>query len=62
MGDRKLYLQAVRALPEEWINDDTRIAMFTEGRVFAANPAYPPMEYIMEEWWPIEFKEKGETI
>ncbi len=40
----ELLLEAIRALPEEWINNDTRWAE-TDGRVVFVNPGLKPIIY-----------------
>jgi len=62
MGSHKLYLEAIRDLPCEWVDEDTKVAsMEIRGkcRLFAANPKYKPMEYILGEWFPMEFSKEN---
>jgi len=62
---RKLYLTAIKALPEEWIDDETRITTTDTEVVFAANPKFPAMKFKDGKWMQIELnnsisKEKKE--
>ena len=34
------YMEAIRALPEEWIHPETKVATMTEDMVIAANPSF----------------------
>ncbi len=56
---RKLYLQAIKALPDEWIDDETRITTTDTGKVFAANPKFTPMIYENGKWSEIKVDVKA---
>ena len=47
---RKLYFEAIRALPEKWIDDKTVITTWQKNVVVAANPKYAPMKYVDGKW------------
>lgn len=47
---RKIYLQAVRDLPEEWIDEKTDLTIWGE-IIVAANPKYIPMRYYEDGKW-----------
>ncbi|MCK5607498.1 hypothetical protein KAR91_36785 [Candidatus Pacearchaeota archaeon] len=51
---RKLYFEAIRALPGKWINERTMITIGRGRTAFAAHPDYKPMEYVNGEWRDIE--------
>ena len=51
---KKLYFEAIRALPEEWVDDKTRITIWMSNVVVAANPNFAPMKYSGGEWNKIE--------
>ncbi|MCK5607016.1 hypothetical protein KAR91_34350 [Candidatus Pacearchaeota archaeon] len=51
---RKLYFEAIRALPEKWIDERTMITVGRLRTAFAAHPDYKPMEYVNDEWRDIE--------
>ena len=55
---RKLYFEAIRALPEKWVANNTAISVFTaerfEKKIVAANPDFAPMEYVNGKWRDIE--------
>ncbi len=54
----KLYLQAIRALPETFVDERTRL-MNVEGMVVAINPEFAPIAYTKAapEWKKFEFEE-----
>jgi hypothetical protein len=54
---KKLYLEAIRALPEEWVDDETMITVWMSNVVVAANPKFAPMKYSDGEWRDIEVAE-----
>ena len=51
---RKFYLEAIRALPGKWIDDETDMTTFiSEGfvdKIIVVNPKYQPMEYVDGQW------------
>ena len=50
----KLYYEAIRALPEEWITEETRITdQLVKDAVVAVNPKLKPLIYTKEEGWII---------
>ena len=49
--ERKLYLKAIKALPDKFIDDDTRVATWDSERVIAANPKYNVMCYTEDTGW-----------
>ena len=51
---KKLYLQAIRSLPEKWVDDKTRITIWMSNVVVAANPKFPPIKYSGGVWNEIE--------
>ena len=51
---RKLYFEAIRALPEKWIDDKTVITTWQKNVVVAANPEYAPMKYADGKWEALE--------
>ena len=51
---KKIYLEAIRALPEKWVDDKTRIIIWMSNVVVAANPKYAPMKYSGGVWRDIE--------
>lgn len=58
----KLYLQAIRALPERFVDDQTQVMELTNPRVVvAANPSYLPIMYAPtggrgHKWKPLRLK------
>ena len=56
---RKLYLQAIKKLPDNFIDEETRITTF-EGNVYAANPKFCPMVFYesKNEWEDMKFVDK----
>ena len=57
---RKLYFEAIRALPGKWVNERTMITIGGELTAFAAHPDYKPMEYVNGEWRDIEVAAQSE--
>ncbi len=49
---QKLYLESIQALPKKFIDDETRVAVWTENMVIVANPKFAPMEYLVatKQW------------
>lgn len=59
----KLFLQALRVLPEEYIDDKTTTAVFGENTVVAANPRLQPITYNRNtEKWELLTAEGGGPI
>lgn len=61
MAEMKLYYEALKLLPEEFIHDDTKACIMTKDLVVAVNPNFAPMAYRSEagKWEPIEFDENA---
>jgi hypothetical protein len=55
MKNGKLYLQAIRALPEKWIDDKTNITVMEEGVAVGVNPKYAPIKYFNGRWEEIKY-------
>ncbi len=53
---RKLYFEAIRALPEKWIDERTMITVWRGNTAVAVHPDFKPMEYINGVWREIEIK------
>ena len=41
----KLYYQALKALPNEFVDDNTRATLWEKDMVVAANPSLAPIKY-----------------
>lgn len=59
---KKLYLQAIRALPEKWVDDETLITIWMSNVVVAANPKYAPIKYSGGVWNEIEIEAPQEEV
>ena len=46
MSGNKQYLEAIRALPEEWVADDTNVMSYYHRVVVAYNPKLGTMLYV----------------
>lgn len=53
--DRMRYIEAVRALPSEWITDGLMVSIWNDDVVIAANPEFAPMKYKDDKWQELEF-------
>lgn len=45
----KLMMQAIRALPREWVDNGTNVTRFRNS-VYAAHPDKPAMRFYAGEW------------
>ena len=54
---RKLYIQAIKKLPEEFVDEGTRITTFDDNIVYAANPKFVPIVFNRSEneWKELKF-------
>lgn len=61
MTASKLYYEALRCLPERFIDDETRSTQCDEDAIIAANPKYPPMVYKRQtrKWIEISYEKVG---
>jgi len=57
--DRVLYLRSIRELPEKFIDQGTRLTLWQEDKVFAANPKYPPIKFENGKWSEIKIETKA---
>jgi hypothetical protein len=46
----KIYYQAIRALPELWVHNETQIARLPNDNFVAANPNFAPLLFDGEKW------------
>jgi len=42
---RTLYLRAIQALPKKWIDEETRVCVYDDSKIMAANPKFIPMVF-----------------
>ena len=53
----KHYYEAIRALPPEWVDDETKVIQYGQGLFVAANPKFTPMIYrVGWKWAELDFK------
>ena len=53
----KAYMKAIRDLPEEWVDNDTRLTQIPNGNHVCANPKFAPMIHKGDYWDEILFGE-----
>ncbi len=53
MNDRKAIILAIRSMPEVYINEATRIALYKKHQVIAAAPELQPIVWSQEEGWRV---------
>ena len=56
MKHMKLYLTALKKLPNKFLHDDTRIAQLPNGIILASHPWLPAMIFSQGEWKPFDFR------
>ena len=52
----KKYLVAIRALPDKWIDDQTRVEGFPTC-VVAANPEFAPIIFREDKWEELDYSD-----
>ena len=55
----KVYFEAIRALPEDWIDDSVRVLGMAKEVIVAAHPEHPPMIYKEGKWETIKWTDKS---
>jgi len=49
----KIYFEALKKLPKRFVDDDTKIGVWDNGTVYAANRKYEPIKYSNGKWTKI---------
>ena len=51
----KLYLTAIKALPDNWVHEDTRVTTYKNFAI-AVNPEFAPIKFIDGKWGELVFE------
>lgn len=61
----KIWLESIRSItfPEHMVDDATQFACFTD-RIYAVNPKFPPMVYVVADrgWSKIDFSQPPDKL